>query len=131
MSHPIQNKAPEDKNPWWIFPILVGVNNTPVDGSTPMPINIYKLGHETGEKSILLRMLVELGVAMNSGNKNYHHQIKSQFPDIVVEYIECGPGSKYNLVQLKVAATQPAVEAEFTNGTLSSIIRYKTPFFVI
>ena len=96
-----------------------------------MLINIDKLGHETGEKSILLRMLVELGVDMNSGNTNNHHQIKSQFPDIVVEYIECGPGSKYNLVRLKVAVTQPAAEAKFTNGTLSSIIRYKTPFFVI
>ena len=54
----------------------------------------------------------------------------SQFPDIVVEYIECGPGTKYDLVQLKVAVTQSAAEADFTNGTLSAIIRYKTPYFV-
>ena len=29
----------------------------------------------------------------------------SRFPDIVAEYIECGPGTKYDLVQLKVAVT--------------------------
>ena len=90
-----------------------------------MPCVDFELGHETGAKAILLRMLVDSGAAMNSGNKNYHRQIMSQFPDIVVEYIECGPGTKYDLVQLKVAVTQAAAEADFTNGTLSAIIRYK------
>ena len=95
-----------------------------------MPCVDFELGHETGAKAILLRMLVDSGAAMNSGNKNYHRQIMSQFPDIVVEYIECGPGTKYDLVQLKVAVTQAAAEADFTNGTMSVIIRYKTPYFV-
>ena len=94
-SPPKQNKAPENKNSW-ILPILVGVNNTYVDGSTPMPINIdnnlpcvvFELGHETGGKAILLRILVDSGAAMNSDNKNYNHKIMSQFPDIEAEYIE-------------------------------------------
>ena len=46
----------------------------------------------------------------------------SQFPDIVAE--------KYDLVQLKVTVTQAAAESNFTNGTLSAIITYKTPYFV-
>ena len=44
------------------------------------------MGHETGVNAIFLRMLVDSGAAMNSGNKNYHRQIMSQFPDIVTEY---------------------------------------------
>ena len=136
-SPPNQNKASKDKNPW-ILPILVGVNDTFVDGSTPMPITIdknlpcvdFKLGHEIGGKAIFLRMLVDLGAAMNSDNKHSHRQIMSQFPDIVAEYSECEPGTKYDLVQLKVAVTQSAVKSDFTNGTLSAIITYKTPYFV-
>lgn len=48
----------------------------------------------------------------------------SQFPDIVADYIECGPGTKYDLVQLKIDVTQFAVEVDFTGGTLSTIILY-------
>ena len=136
-SLPKHNTAPENRN-LCILPILVGVNNNSVEGNTTMPINIdnnlpcvdFALGQESGGNSIHLRMLVDSGAAMNSGNKAYHRQIVSQFPDIVTEYIECGPGTKYDLVQLKVAVTQSAAEADFTNGTLSAIIRYKTPYFV-
>ena len=136
-SSPSESKAPVNKNPWTL-PILVGVNNISVKGSTPMPINIdknlpcvdFELDHETGDKSIHLRMLVDSGAAMNSGNRSYHRQIMSQFPDIVAEYIDCGPGTKYDLVQLKIAVTQSAAEVDFTNGTMSVIIRYKTPYFV-
>ena len=86
-----------------------------------MPINIdnnlpcvdFALGHESSGNSIYLRMLVDSGAAMNSGNEAYHSQIMSQFLEI----------TKYDLVQLKVAATQSATEVDFTNGTLSVIIR--------
>ena len=54
----------------------------------------------------------------------------SQFPDIVAEYIECGLGTKYDLVQLKVDVTQSVAEDNFDDGTLSTIIRYKTPYFI-
>ena len=70
-----------------------------------LPCVDFKLGHGVGGKAILLRMFIDPGVAMNSGNKHYHRQIMSQFPDIVVEYIECELGTKYDLVQLKVAVT--------------------------
>ena len=78
-SPPSESKAPANKNPW-ILPILVGINNTYVKSSTPMPIKIdnnlpcvdFELGHETGDNSIHLRMLVDSGAAMNSGNKSYH-----------------------------------------------------------
>ena len=102
----------------------------PITIDKNLPCVDFKLGHEIGGKAIFLRMLVDLGAAMNSDNKHSHRQIMSQFPDIVAEYSECEPGTKYDLVQLKVAVTQSAVKSDFTNGTLSAIITYKTPYFV-
>ena len=102
----------------------------PINIDNNLPCVVFELGHETGGKAILLRILVDSGAAMNSDNKNYNHKIMSQFPDIEAEYIEWGPETKYDLVQLKVAVTQSAAEADFTNGTLSAIIWYETLYFV-
>ena len=52
----------------------------------------------------------------------------SRFLNIVVKYIECGPGTEYDLVHLKVAVTHS--EEKSNDGTLSAIIRYKTPYFI-
>ena len=78
--------------------------------------------------SLSLRMLVDSGAAMNTGHLKYHRFIMAQFSDIIEEYIECGPGTKYDLVKLKVAVTQSAAVDKFNDGTLSTIIRYKTPY---
>ena len=59
---------------------------------------------------------------MNNKNLNYHRTVMSRLPDIVAEYIECGPGTKYDLVQLKVAVTQSGADEEFDDGTLPAII---------
>ena len=67
---------------------------------------------------------------MNSGNLSYHCGVMSWFPDIVAEYLECGPGTKNDLVKLKVAVTQSDAEGKVDDGTLSTIIRYKTPYFI-
>ena len=48
----------------------------------------------------------------------------------MAEYLECGPGTKYDLVKLKVAVTQSDAEGKLDDGTLSTIIRYKTPYFI-
>ena len=47
-------------------------------------------------------MLIDSGAAMNSGNKIYHHQIMNRYPDIVVDYLEYGPGTKFDLIKLRV-----------------------------
>ena len=52
----------------------------------------------------------------------------AKFLDIIEEYIECGPGTKYDLVHVKVAVTQSMAEDNFNDGTLSIIIRYKTSY---
>ena len=73
-----------------------------------------------------MRMLVDSGTAMNSGNKNYHRQAMHRYPDMAAEYLECGPGTKFDLVRLRVAVDSASV----MDGSLSAIIRYETPYFI-
>ena len=95
-----KDRDPQQQNPW-ILPVLVRLNNVNVSVITPIPINInnnvtcvdFQLDSDAF-KTPSLRALVDSGVAMNSGNLGYHWKVVSQFPDIVVEYIECGPGTK-------------------------------------
>ena len=117
--------------------MIVGLNNVNAKGITPMYISInnnlpcvdFHLGTGTC-KTPCLRALVDSRAAMTSGNLDYHRTVMSRFPDIVAEYIECEPGTKYDMVQLKVAVTQSGAEEKFDDGTLSAIIRYKTPYFI-
>ena len=119
----------------WILPILVGVHIFNVVGRNPMTINInnnlpcvdFKLGKNNIATSSL-RMFVYSDAAMNSSNLNYHRSIMSRFPDVVAEYIDYGPGTKDELVQLKVAVTRSTVERQFNDDRLSAITRYRTPF---
>ena len=131
-----KNNTSNNNNHHWILPILVGVHNSNVVGSTPMAINInnnlpcvdFKLGKNNIATSSL-RMLVDSGASMNSRNLNYHRSVMSRFPDVVAENIDYGPGTKDYLVQLKVAVTQSAVERQYNDDRLSAITRYRTPSF--
>ena len=130
------NSTSDNNNNPWILPIIVGAHNSKAIGSTAIPTNIdnsfpciyFNLGQDNiATPSLWMR--VGSGTAINRGNLNYHRSIMSQFPDAVAEYIECGPGTKYDLVQRKVAVTQSAAEGHFNDCTLSAIIRYKNPSF--
>ena len=117
--------------------MLVGLDNFNAKGITPMPISNtnnlpcvdFQLGTCT-RKTPCLRVLVDSRAAMNSGNLDYHRTVMSRSPDILAEYIDCEPGTKYDMVQLKVTVTQSGAEEKFDDGTLSAIIRYKTPYFI-
>ena len=50
-----------------------------------------------------MSMLVDIGAAMNTGNKTYHQWVMTQCPSMVAEYIECDPNTDYNVVQILVA----------------------------
>ena len=50
-----------------------------------------------------MSILVDTGAAMNTGNKTYHQWVMSQCPSIVNEYIEYGPNTDYDIVQILVA----------------------------
>ena len=46
-----------------------------------------------------IRMLVDTSAAMNTGNLDYHKWLMSQCPSMVAEYLECGAGTEYDVVQ--------------------------------
>ena len=50
-----------------------------------------------------MSMLVDIGAAMNTGNKTYHQWVMTQCPSMVAEYIECDPNTDYDIVQILVA----------------------------
>ena len=92
--------------------MLVGLHNININRLPPMSIRInnklpcvnLKLGYDT-TMTPSLHALVDSGAAMNIRNKYYHRRVMSQFPDIVAEYLECGPGTNYDLVKLKLPVT--------------------------
>ena len=131
---PLSDKRQQQSDPW-IVPKLARVHNVKVTGGTPILISInnnlpcvdFRVGNGA-HHSPSLYMLVDSGAAMNTGHLTYHRSVMAQFPDIIEEYIECGPGTKYDLVHLKVAVTQSTALDQFNDGTLSAIIRYKAPY---
>ena len=117
----------------WFLPIMEKITAMDVATCLPMPIQInnnlpcvdFCLG-KTESKELRMRMLADSDAAMNIDNKRYHQQAMHRYPDMVTEYLEYGPGTKFDLVQLRVAVDSASV----IDGYLSAIIRYKTPCFI-
>ena len=45
-------------------------------------------------------MLVDTGTAMRSGYLDYHFWVMSQYSEMVVEFLQCGENTNYDVVQL-------------------------------
>ena len=100
------------------LPMRIQINNN-------LPCIDFCLGMKES-KELRMRILVESGTATNSGNKNYHRQAMHHYPNMVAECLECGPGTKFDFVRLRVA-----VDSVFVmDGSLSAIIRYRTPYLI-
>ena len=69
----------------------------------PIPINnslssvCLHLGSVEDEEN-KMRMLLDTGAAMNSGNLTYHLGVMSQCPEMVGKFIQCGDGTEYDVV---------------------------------
>ena len=50
-----------------------------------------------------IRILVDTGAAMNTGNNAYHQRVMSQSPSMIAEYLERGADNEYDVAQLIVA----------------------------
>ena len=74
----------------------------------PIPINnslpsvCLHLGSVEDDEN-KIRMLLNTGAAMNSGNLTYHLWIMSQCPEMVGEFIQCVDDTEYDVVQLLLA----------------------------
>ena len=76
-----------------------------------------------------MRMLLDTGAAMNSGSLTYHLWVMSQCPEMVAEFIQCGDGTGYDVVQLLAALDLDSSHQPLDHGKMTAVIRYKTPYF--
>ena len=117
--------------------ILVRVFNISQAIKKPMPISINNslpsvtlhLGLLEDEENTM-RMLVDTGAAMNSGNLAYHLWVMSECPEMVGEFIQCGGISDYNVVKLLAALDLDMSQQPVEHGHMTAVIRYRTPYLV-
>ena len=76
-----------------------------------------------------MRMLLDTGAAMNSGSLTYHLWVMSQSPEMVAEFIQCGDGTGYDVVQLLAALDLDSSHQPLDHEKMTAVIRYKTPYF--
>ena len=101
----------------------------------PIPINNYlpsvclHLGSIEDDES-KMRMLLDTGAAMNSSNLIYHLWVMSQYPKMVGEFIQCGDGTGYDVVQLLAALGLDSSHQPLDHGKMTAVIRYRTPYLV-
>ena len=119
------------------FAICVTVSNINFSHQKPMPIAINNslpsikmlIGLLSDEEN-MMSMLVDTGAAMNTGNKAYHQWVMSQCPSMVAEYIECGPNTDYDVVQILAALDLKGTSQPIDHGSMTAVIRYKTPYLI-
>ena len=70
----------------------ISINNS-------LPSVSIQLGLRMGEDNDI-RMLVDTGAAMKSGYLDYHFWVMSQYSEMVVEFLQCGENTNYDVVQL-------------------------------
>ena len=68
-------------------------------------------------------MLVDTGAIMNTDNLDCHKWVMTQCPSMVAEYLECGAGTEYNMVQLLPALDLKGKHQPANHGSMTVVIR--------
>ena len=74
----------------------------PIPSNNSLPSVCLHLGLVDNEEN-KIRMLLDTGDAMNSGNLTYHILVMLEFLEMVGEFIQCGADTRYDVVQLLAA----------------------------
>ena len=77
-----------------------------------------------------MRMLLDTSAAMNSSNLTYYLWVMSQYSEMVGEFIQCGYGTEYNVVQLLATLDLDSSHQPLDHGKMTAVIRYRTPYFI-
>ena len=77
-----------------------------------------------------IRMLVDTGAAMNSGHLDYHFWVMSQCPEMIVDFLQCGENTNYDVVQLLAVLDLNLGQLPNNHVQMTAIIRYHTPYLV-
>ena len=76
-----------------------------------------------------IRMLVDTGTAMNTGDFQYHMWVMYQCPDIVDTFLQCGKDPAYNVVHLATLDLK-VVATDVNHSQMIAVISNKTPYIV-
>ena len=77
-----------------------------------------------------MRILLDTGVAMNSGNLTYHLWVMSQCPEMVGEFIQCGDCTRYDVVQRLATLNLDSTHQPLDHEKMTAVIRYMTRYLV-
>ena len=77
-----------------------------------------------------MRMQLDTGTTINSGNITYHLWTISECPEKMGEFIQCGTYTGYEVVQLLAALDFDSSHQPLDHGKMTAVIRYKTPYFI-
>ena len=101
-------------------PIPININNS------LLSINFYLEGKKDDDNR--MRILFDIGAAMNTGYLNYHLWVVSQRSERIVEYLQCGEGTEYAVVQLLTALDLDIDSKSSAHGQMTVVIRYHALF---
>ena len=101
----------------------------PIDINNSLPSISLILGILEAEED-KMRMLVDTGVTMNTGDYDFHIWVISQCPDIVDEFLQCGKDTAYDVVHLLAVLDLKDINTDATHGQMTAVIQYKTPYIV-
>ena len=77
-----------------------------------------------------MRMLVDTGVVMNTGNIVYHQWVLSQYLSMATGYLDFSADTEYDLVKLLVALDLKGIYQHVGHISMTVVIRYRTPYLI-
>ena len=77
-----------------------------------------------------MRMLLDTGATMDSGNLNYYLWIMSQCPEIIDEFIQCECDTGYDFVKVMATLDLDTTKQLLDYGRMTAVIRYRIPYLV-
>ena len=93
-----------------------------------MPSVYLHIGTIVGDEN-KIRMLVDTNTTMNTGNKAYHQWTMPRCPNMITEYLKCGADTEYDVAQFFVALDLKETPQHVTHDSMTSVLRYRTPYF--
>ena len=75
-------------------------------------------------------MLVDIGIAINTGNLNYNLWVISQYTEMVVKYLKYRKYTAYDIFRLLATLDLKCTNQDIDHGKMTAIILYKRQYTV-
>ena len=77
-----------------------------------------------------MRMQLDIGTTIDSGNITYHLWAISECSEIMGEFIQCGTYILFDIVHLLSDLDLDSNHQPLDHGKMTAVIRYRTPYFI-